>query len=472
MVDRTALDGYWLPDPSQVASKLELEEREFGPGRVPVRVPVLKPALLQTRLATLRARAPELRENWRTARIIEVIGAATRRLVEPGCEPRERLVDTLPDLTGYSRRMIEVGLERMGAVWTAAALRQAMEDELGSIELLDGFRPRRGGGGGGGSYRAFGPALTFHVFSGNIPGVAVSSLIRALCVKSPSFGKMAVGEPYLAVCFCQALAEEDAELASCLAVAYWPGRSTELEAVALKESEAVIVYGSDETVADLGARVPPSTRFLAYPNRIGVALVARDMLTPTAVPGLASALARDVAMFDQQGCVSPHTVYAERGGAVGPDELARELAEALQLLAEEIPRGAVSSGESSLIHGLRAQAEMRGAHVFASHPGTEWTVILEERPEFEPSPLNRVIRVHPVDRLPDAIEALRPVGRHLQTVAVAAPPKEVEGLASALGAAGATRIVSPGEAAWPRADWHHDGRFQYLDLVRLVDLEG
>ncbi|NIR43118.1 MAG: acyl-CoA reductase, partial [Gemmatimonadetes bacterium] len=211
---------------------------------------------------------------------------------------------------------------------------------------------------GGGSYRAFGPALTFHVFSGNIPGVSVSSLIRALCVKSASFGKTAAGEPYLAVCFCRALAQEDAELARCLAVSYWPGRSMDLEAVALEKADAVVVYGSDETVADIGGRVPTSTRFHAYPNRVGVAFVSRTALVPKAGRTLAHALASDVVMFDQQGCVSPHTIYVQRGGAVAPLELAERLADALADLAEEIPRGSLSSGESSFIHQLRAQAEM------------------------------------------------------------------------------------------------------------------
>ncbi|NIR43355.1 MAG: acyl-CoA reductase [Gemmatimonadetes bacterium] len=467
MADGAALEGYWLPGISEApAERLEHEERAFGPGRVPIRVPVLTPRLLRSQLSALRDGTDRLRA-WRSARIVEVIGAASRRLVEPGSPLREHLVEVMPELTGYSRPMIEIGLERMGDGWTAGALRRALEGELGSTEVLDEFRPRPGGG----SCRAFGPALTFHVFSGNIPGVAVSSLIRALCVKSASFGKTAAGEPYLAVCFCRALAEEDAELAGCLAVSHWPGGSTDLEAVALEEAEAVVVYGSDETVADIGARVPPSTRLHAYPNRVGVAVVSRRALTSKAAPTLVRALASDVVMFDQQGCVSPHAIYVQRGGAVAPLELAERLADALVDLAERIPRGPPSAGESSLIHQLRAQAEMRGATVFASQRGTDWTVILEERSGFEPSPLNRVIQVHPIDDLSEALTLLRPVGRHLQTVALAADPSEVGDLAGELGAVGATRIVAPGEAPWPRSDWHHDGRFQYLDLVRFVDLE-
>ncbi|HSG81242.1 MAG TPA: acyl-CoA reductase, partial [Gemmatimonadota bacterium] len=403
----------------------------------------------------------------RSGEIVEAVDAAARQLVARDGRFHEELVDVLPELTGYSREMIALGLERMGENWTAAALREAIAGELGSLDVLDEFQPRPVGG----RHRAFGPSLTVHVFSGNIPGVSVSSLIRALCVKSASFGKTAAGEPYLAVCFARALAEVDAGLASCIAVAYWPGGSEDLERVAFSEAEAVIAYGGDEAIGRIGALVPPHVRFLPYPNRVGAALVSQSALTEGGAGALARAVATDVVTFDQQGCVAPHTLYVERGGVVSPGDFARLLAGALDEMSRTLPRGALTPGESSLIHQLRAQAEIRGAEVLASERGTEWTVIVEERKEFEPSPLNRVIHVHVVDDFSQAVDTLRRVGRHLQTVAIAAEREEVTELAGQLGAIGATRLVPVGEAAWPSPTWHHDGRFQFMDLLRFVDLE-
>ncbi len=439
----------------------------MGPGHVPMRIANFTPHALRELLAALREKRSAVLTERPVIEILGSIGMAAGRLTSPGEPFYEELLDILPELTGYSRRMIEIGLERMGAAWTADALRSAIEGEFGGLEMLDDFQPRPTGG----YQRAFGPSLTVHVFSGNIPGISVSSLVRALCVKSASFGKTAAGEPYLAVCFARALAEEDAELAGCLAVSYWPGGSEDLEAVAFSEAGAVIAYGSDETISDIGCRVPPATRFIGYPNRVGVALVTRRALSAKRARELARGAALDVATFDQQGCVSPHTIYAEAGGAVGPLEFARYLGDALEELSKEIPRGAMSPGESALIHQLRAHAEIRGATILAGERGTEWTVIVEEGTEFEPSPLNRVIRVCSVDDLSDAVSALEEVGAHLQTVAVAGDGDEVRSLAGRLGVVGATRVVPVGEAAWPAPHWHHDGRFQFMDLVRFVDLE-
>lgn len=464
MVDGAALDGFWLPD---AGPEIDVEERAFGPGRVPLRIPTLAPQALREMLDGLKVRQRRVLATRPLDRIIESIDTVAGRLSDPDDTLHAHLLEHLPGLTGYSRQMIAIGLLRMSANWTAEALRASLEGELGDTAVLDGFQPRRPHG----RHRAYGPVLTIHIFSGNIPGVSVTSLIRALCVKSSSLGKTAHGEPYFAVCFARALAEVDRDLAECLAVTHWPGGSQDLEDVAFSEAEAVIAYGSDETISEVSRRVPPHVRFLRYPNRIGAALISRSALREAEVDGLAERAARDVIMFDQQGCVSPHTMYVEEGGEVGGAELARRLATALDRLAAEVPRGTITPGESIQVHQLRAEAEMRGATVLASARGTEWTVILEEGAGFQASPLNRVIYLRSVEDLDAAISALAWVGRHLQTVAVAGDASAIERTAGALGACGATRIVPVGEASWPAPHWHHDGRFQFLDLLRFVDLE-
>ena len=59
----------------------------------------------------------------------------------------------------------------------------------------------------------------------------------------------------------------------------------------------------------------------------------------------------------------------------------------------------------------------------------------------------------------------------LQTAGVAAAPAELFRLSELLGAAGVTRITAIGSMTSPEAGWHHDGRFNLLDLVRMVEIE-
>ena len=465
MADRAALNAWWFPPEAPAP---DFEVREFGPGRVRLRVAALTPERLFDLLDGLRRAGAGTLAGRPARSVVGTIARAATRLATPGDPFHEEARQVLPGLTGYGPAMIEAGLRRMGEGWTESALWGALAGELEDPGVLEVFRGRRPAG----RHRAYGPALTVHVFSGNIPGIAVTSLLRSLCVKSPSFGKTSAGEPYLATCLARALAEVDPDLARCLAVAYWPGGSETLESAAFDAAEVVVAYGGDATIADVRRRLPATTRLLAYPNRVGAGVVLRSALAgPAKADAAAWAAAEDVVTFDQQGCVSPHVLFVERGGAVEPEAFAERVASALAEAALMRPRKAMSAAESSRIHQVRAEAEVRGDRVWASERGTEWTVILEVASGFEPSPLNRVLRIYPVDDRTEALRVLTGVGPHLQTVAVAAAEAEIETLAGALGAAGATRIVPLGRAAWPAPGWHHDGRLPFLDLLRFCDLE-
>ena len=64
-----------------------------------------------------------------------------------------------------------------------------------------------------------------------------------------------------------------------------------------------------------------------------------------------------------------------------------------------------------------------------------------------------------------------PHARFLQTAGLACDPRELFALGEALGRAGVTRIAALGAMTAPEAGWHHDGRFNLLDLVRMVEID-
>ena len=76
-----------------------------------------------------------------------------------------------------------------------------------------------------------------------------------------------------------------------------------------------------------------------------------------------------------------------------------------------------------------------------------------------------------VDHLDDVVPLVAPHARFLQTAGVAAEPQELFRLGEALGRAGVTRICALGAMTAPEAGWHHDGRFNLADLVRMVEIE-
>jgi hypothetical protein len=234
----------------------------------------------------------------------------------------------------------------------------------------------------------------------------------------------------------------------------------------------VVAYGSDASVAAVRSRVPPACRFVAYGHRISAAYVGREALDPDMSRATVERAAADVAWWDQQGCLQPHAVFVEAGGSLSPREFAQELAAALERWQVRRPRARVAAEQAAAIArwrgGWQARELAGRAEVYA---GAAWTVVLDEEPVLSPTPVNRSVRVVPVEGPGQVAAALAPWRGTVQSVAVAVPPERLLPLAAALGEAGATRLAALGRAAEPEAGWDHDGRPSLADMVRWVDVE-
>jgi len=406
--------------------------------------------------------------------VVEIIGAVDRvagRLLDPADPLRAEAAALLPAVTGFHPAMVALVLDRMAAEWRAPALQRLLVAELGGTAVLDGFEVLPEGR----LARAFGPRLALHVFAGNVPGVAVTSLIRALLVRGASVGKTAAGDPVLPVLFARALAAEHAALGDALAVTYWPGGEGPAEREALAAADVVVAYGGAAAMAALRRAAPPGARLVEHGPRVSVGIVGPGALTsPERAESVAREAARAIAVVDQQGCVSPQALLVVERCPVTPLEFTRALAAAFEQLEETLPRGHLESAESAAVHRLRNEAEFRAiagapVEIFAA-PGTAWTVVLDATGELRASCLNRFVTVHPLRTLNAAVLRLAPLAAALQTVAVAGA-EELEAVATTLGRLGATRVTSFRAAPWPPGHAHHDGRGPLRELVRWTELE-
>jgi hypothetical protein len=416
---------------------------------------------------TLRATRARLTERPVTD-IIATLGAAGARFLDRTDPLRAEALALLPEESGLSSAMCERVLDGMAADWTAEGLEALVVADLGGAAALDGFVRV-----GERTTMAVGPALTVQIVAGGVPGVGVSALLRSLVVKGPTLLKPGQGDVVLPTLFARGLGAVDPSLADSLAVVYWPGGSREHEDAALERAEVVTVYGSDETVRVLRARMPDATRLVAYHHRVSVGVVGREALAPSAVDEAATSVARSVAMFDQRGCVSPQVVFVEEAGACSPADFADRLAAALAALEERLPTGALPAGAASTLQQARGTAEIfaasSGGRVW--HGGAAaWTVVFETGGAPSTPTAGRFVRVRAVPDA-DALPAiLGPLGPHLQTVGVAGLGARLENVARALGSLGASRVAPFESVPFPPAWWHHDGRGPLLDLVRWVDL--
>jgi acyl-CoA reductase-like NAD-dependent aldehyde dehydrogenase len=403
------------------------------------------------------------------ARIITAIDRAACTLMREGCAQRAALLQALEALTGYSPAMARLVLDRMAADWTRPALEALLTAEFGALDALD--RPLQRAPGV--SAVIVPPRLGFHIFAGNVPGVAVTSIVRSLLVRSAVFGKSAAGEMLLAPTFARLLAEADPDVGACVAVTWWAGGDTEREAAVMRHAGIVVHYGGAEAIASLRSRAPATVPFVDHGPRLSFALLGPAALAGDALDDAASDVALATAVFDQQGCVSPQLLYV-----LGPADAARQVAAALAHafgnLAGSLPRGRIDAAEAAAIRELRSRTEFRAiagddVELWAG-PALEWTVIFDSDPALAGSCLNRTLLVKPLPSLDLLAGLTAPVRHLLQTVGIAGFEDAAE-LRQHLTEMGATRVAPIQSMPWPPPTWHHDGRGPLTELVGWADLE-
>jgi hypothetical protein len=305
------------------------------------------------------------------------------------------------------------------------------------------------------------------LLSSNLPALAVQPLLPALAARRSVLLKSPSAEPLFAPAFLRALARRLPAVDPAVAAITWRGGDTAVEAPLLERAGVVLAYGDEETVADLEWRTAEAgrARFVAYGPKTSLAVLGSD--APPA-PEVVRGLARDVALFDQRGCLSLAAVYLE--GEAAARRLADALAGELGRLARELPPGPADPAAAAAVQQVRAEADLRGLHRPRLGGGSgeplplaAGTVIVEPEPAFRATPGLRTVRIHPLPDLGRLPEVLAPWRGRLQGAALAGA--SASSLAPALTELGVSRLAAPGELQRPDALWHNGGVHPLAALI-------
>lgn len=444
-----------------------------GDQRVEVSVPALSPQQMGTLAERVRRASAQHLKTMPVSEIISIIDRAVARLLDPN-DPYRRQADALlPLVSGYDAEMVRLGLTGFFKTFRAPQLHRFVVEDFANPKVLDAFQPAAKGG----AVRAYGPELLVHSWAGNVPALALWSFVCGLLVKAGNIGKLPSAEPLFAGWFARLLAEVHPPLADCFAVVWWRGAGDEEADALYAQADTVVAYGGNDSLQAIQRRLPVTTRFLPHGHKLGFGVISAAALDTLKAPAVARRAAWDVMRYDQQGCYSPQVFYVQRGGQVAPREFAGYLAGELANLQRRYPRRALDLAESVSLAKWRQSIEwsaaaQRGVDGLIGDHEAQWSVAYtDDAQPLSPSALQRTIVVAAIDVLDDVGPAVQGSSALLQTAGIAATPEELYRLAEQLGAVGVTRISAMGSMSMPEAGWHHDGRFNLLDLVRVAEIE-
>jgi len=412
----SALADFALP-PGIVPERVEAPARGFASARYDA----AGLARLAERLAGHGARALA---SVPLARRLEAWDDALAALLDPESEERRALFAPLAATARLSAEGLSEALEVVLGGWRGEAAAR-----------LAARAPLRPGA-------AAPPAGV--VLAGNVPGLAAQSLLPALLAGRPLLLKSSSSEPLFAAALVAALARREPALGESFAAVTFPGDAPDLVEAAFASCSVVLAYGGDAALGALRARL--GDRLVGQGPKASVALVGgrHDPLST------GRALARDVALLDQRGCLSVHAVWVE-GDA---HELAETLAFALAGEALRLPPGPATPEALAAVQQLRGEADLRGARLGGLAPAAG-TVVLAADAAFRPSPGLRAVRVHAVADLTEALAALAPWRGRLQGAALAG--ERARAAWADLAELGISRVARAGELQAAAAGWANGG---------------
>jgi len=226
----------------------------------------------------------------------------------------------------------------------------------------------------------------------------------------------------------------------------------------LAKCDRVVAYGDDATIESLRSR----TNVIGFGSRVSAAVIDASR-----IGDVAALLARDVALFEQLGCLSLHQVLVVSPEAGAAREVAVRIAAALERLGESMPPARIPLRDAVEIRGVRERARWRAiagdqVELFEGR-GLEWTVVFERRADsFKFSPGFRTVHVTAVRDPREFREFFNGISGKIEAMAVAGDQSgEMREMIRAMRI---PYVCAPGEMQSPSLDWRHGGG-SFIDLM-------
>ncbi|HEV2393176.1 MAG TPA: acyl-CoA reductase [Verrucomicrobiae bacterium] len=436
----------------------------------------VNPALIGEACQTLKRNRERYLAHRSTHSLVHLLSELAKSWLNPEFPFRKLALEKGSGSTGFSSATLASGLDGFFKTLTPHAFETLLNQDLGHAHRLDKMTASEHEQKANRAALATGPELLAHIAAGNLPSPAFMSIILGVLARSAQFVKCASGAALLPRLLAHSIYDADPKLGACIEIAEWRGGDAQCEQALFAEADCVIATGSDQTLEDIRRRVPPKTRLLGYGHRVSFAYVAHEAVTGWNARKLAARAALDVAAWDQLGCLSPHVIYVQEGGASTPEKFGELLAEEMAEREAVEPRGQPPAEAAAAIASRRAIYELRaanspGTRVWSSKGATAWTVVYEADPRFQLSCLYRFIYVKPVAGVSEALQHADAFRGRVSTVGLASPEQRVHELATELARWGVTRVCPLGQMQQPPLAWRHDGRLALADLVVWSDWE-
>ena len=385
-------------------------------------------------VSELRKAAASLRAgltiNIDRERVVRVLIEAISRLRSRGDDLRRRAIEMIARNSGISPQVLDASIDALLARFDQESIRAVASRLRVTSELL-GF-----------------------IMASNAVGAGIHEVLLAMICGAAVMIKSSSGEPYFFSTLAQTIAQIDPEVGKRIAVLTWTRQRSDLSTLLCAVCDRMVAYGDDATIDAI-----QSGALFGFGSKASGALVAAAALGSDEIGLAVAALARDVILFEQRGCLSPSHVFV-----VGPAEASAALsaalgAELVRLARGDFPPARLTLSAAARIQAVRERArwrKMAGISLdLLEGERLQWTIVIDPDARFVVSPGYRTVFVSAVKDAKDFSSRLSAFVGKIEGFSVADPKSELAAFVSYLRAIGVGWICPPGSAQSPPPAWYH-----------------
>jgi acyl-CoA reductase-like NAD-dependent aldehyde dehydrogenase len=310
--------------------------------------------------------------------MISAIAEAARRWSDRSFPPRVLAAQRISDRMAYSAPMVDFALDALFGSITEEGLRETIAAETGGV--------------------ATEPLGSVAIISSRTTiGVAIVPAIFAIAAGCEVLVKDR--EDHLVAAFFATLREpvrlgrkRPARGDRAFRAETWDGAGGVQD---LSRFDAVVAFGTTETLDAIQRQLPATTRFIAYGPKASIGYVSREHLSSEAsVQRIAAGAARDLVLYEGEGCLSLRALFVERGAIISPERFAAFFASAIERAGMDFPLHTARTRDIVSRMNARDLAAFRGT-LLASDRDASYVLEAGE-PDRAPAFLPRVLALHAV----------------------------------------------------------------------------
>lgn len=320
--------------------------------------------------------------------------------------------------------------------------------------------------------------LVCHWMAGNVQILGFFALVQSILAKNVNLIKVSSRDQGVFSLLLNAFKDltyttesgctiEGNRLLDTIAVIYFSREAITLGELMSSSADVRIAWGGQEAVqavASLPSLIGSET--VIFGPKLSFAVISKERLeNPQDVKKLARRVSIDISVFDQTGCASPHNLFIERGGAISPEAFCEILQDSMKKTAIQIPKDTVSPEQMASIHSIRGVYDFMGKTY--GDDTMQFTILLDDHLQLHAPVYSRVIFVHTVDNIEQALPFIT---EDIQTIGIEAPQDRAEAFAEKAVLKGAARFPQIGRMLNFEMPW--DGISLIERLVRWNTLLG